>query len=94
MLKILRQDLTSYNWGDFQYVVDKWVKPEFGKLFVFDTIENLLNFETNLKEYRVFECQVRGAVPFSGRIPSIEDFWVDYEEIKDSHHSTRVPKGT
>jgi len=67
MYKVVREDLTSFNSGNLQYKINKWVKPEYGKLFVFDTIENAKEFlsEYRFRTYHIYRCKVKGYVePF------------------------------
>lgn len=67
MFKLLRQKNNKYlslNDGDhcLVYPVEEWIKPKFGKIFVFLEVENALNFipaqHISDIKYVLYECEV------------------------------------
>jgi len=98
MFKVLREDHTSFNIGNLKYGIGLWVKPEFGKLFVFDTIENARASlpRWRKKEFLIYGCSVRGEVKrFYGKVPQCR---IDYKKFWagnwDGCEGLRVPSGT
>jgi len=63
MFKVTRHDNASINrFGErVYYEIGEWVKPRFGKLFVFDTIENTQNFIHDWGGFRLYRCEALNA---------------------------------
>ena len=43
-----------------KYIFNKWVFPEYGKLFVFDTLENATEYISPTKNLKIFKCDILG----------------------------------
>lgn len=83
---------SAFNISDYRirYAKGEWARPVFGKLFVFDTLENAINWMKKDKWGNViFECEVENPTPINELIPSfsflIRCFWEDLDRIKKTY---------
>lgn len=86
-----------------EYKPDCWNYPQFGKLFVFDSLYNLYSFltPTNNRVLKVFECEVKNPVRIkyqpggSDYVEFYQQFWKNKQRHKKLGVYTRPShKGT
>lgn len=100
MFKVTDGNLQSTGTYKIQYRIGKWVKPQFGKLFVFKCINSARNFANSSSYWneprKIFECGCK-KVEEIHEIPFIT---IDYRQYIDFWNGLRniplpsPPKGT
>jgi len=95
MYKVVSKNLRSVIVGSIDYKIGLWVKPKYGKLFVFKHLKDAKRFRAGGS--RIFKCQVTNPEP-KARIISwacsslFRDFWAGNELFYD--YLRPAPQGT
>lgn len=89
------------NLSRIHYKINEWITPDIGKIFIFDTLKNAIEFHYGFDNEKIYKCVVKNPTKaeyyLNNSNSSIEDFWKNYNkptELAKINGVAEPPKGT
>lgn len=84
-----------------QYSMEHWVRPNFGKLFVFDSLTNVLKYHipclVGQVLFPIWKCEVKDPeilAVMSNFLSSHKRFWKSFPNFTEDNYVKDTPDGT